>query len=108
MFRVDKSAGPASLLCFGDSVQGEGGFARAFRPINFNHPPARQAADAKCKVQAQRAGRNNIDCLAGAFGAHAHNGTLAEGALNLRHRGIQSLVFFHIRLPARRRFPTVG
>ena len=54
VFGVDEGADAAALLRLGDGVQSEGGLARAFRAVNFDHTAARQAADAKREVQAER------------------------------------------------------
>ena len=56
VFRINKRTGAAGFLCLGDDVQREGGLARAFRAVNFNHPSAWQAADAQRDIQAKRSG----------------------------------------------------
>ena len=91
---VDKGAGAAALLRLGDDMQRQRGLAGAFRPVNLDNAAARQPADAERDVEPERAGRDDLDLLIGSR-AHAHDGALAEGALDLRHRGIQRLVLLH-------------
>jgi len=61
VFRVDEGASAAALLRLGNGMQRERGLARGFRSVNFDHPPARQAADAERDVEAQRARGNGVD-----------------------------------------------
>ena len=61
MFGVDIGGDAALLLGLGHHVQRQGGLARGFRAVDFDHAAARQAADAERDVEAQRAGRNGID-----------------------------------------------
>jgi hypothetical protein len=49
---VDEGACAAGLLHLGHDVQGQGRLARAFGPVDLDHPSARQAADAQRQVQA--------------------------------------------------------
>ena len=63
VFGVDERAGAAAFLRLGNGVQRQRGLARAFRPVDFHHPAARQAADAQRQVQAQRAGGDDLDLL---------------------------------------------
>ena len=55
VFGVDEGADAALLLALGDGVQRQRGFARGFRPVDFDHPAARQAADAERDVEPERA-----------------------------------------------------
>jgi hypothetical protein len=54
---VDEGADAALLLRFGEAVQRQRGLARGFRPVDLDHPAARQAADAERDVEPERAGR---------------------------------------------------
>ena len=54
---VDVGAHTAVALGLGDDVHGEGGLARRFRAVDLDDPPPRQASDAECQVERQRAGR---------------------------------------------------
>ena len=51
VFRVNKGAGSAHSLAFGDDVQGKGGFARRFGPENFRYAPTRNAAHSQGQVK---------------------------------------------------------
>ena len=51
--------------------------------------PRGHAADAERDVQRQRAGGDRVDLHLGALVAHAHDGALAELALDLRERALQ-------------------
>ena len=53
---VDEGALAAGLLRLGQHVQRQRGLARAFRPVDLDHAPARQPADAERDVEAERAG----------------------------------------------------
>jgi hypothetical protein len=95
MLGVDERAGAAALLRLGDRVQRERGLAGTFRAVDLHDPPARQPADPQRKVEPERSGRDHLDMVIDTARAHAHDGALAEGPLDLRHRGIQCLAFFH-------------
>ena len=92
---VDEGAGAAALLRLGDGVQRQRGLAGAFRAVDLDDAPARQPADAERQVEPERAGRDHLDLLVAGRGAHAHDGALAEGPLDLRERGVERLVLFH-------------
>ena len=97
MLGIDEGAGAAALLRLGDRVQRERGLAGAFRAVDLDDAAAWQPADAECQVEAERAGRDYLDMLIDATGAHAHDGALAESPLDLSHGGVQGLVLFHQR-----------
>ncbi|KAG1388140.1 hypothetical protein G6F59_016086 [Rhizopus arrhizus] len=82
MLGVDEGRRAAQLLAFGDGLQGQSGLARGFRPVDLNDPALRQAANAQCDVEHQRAGRDGFDGLDHAV-AHAHHRALAELLLDL-------------------------
>src|SRR5690606_1288920 len=91
MLRIDEGADAALLLRLGDRVQRQRRLAGAFRAVNLDDAPLGQTADAERDVEAERAGRDRLDLHALVLAAEAHDRTLAEGSLDLRERGIQSL-----------------
>ena len=94
---VDEGSGAADFLHLGDDRQRQRGLARGFRTIDFDDAPARQAADAKCQVQAQRAGGNHFHILGDVLFAKAHDRALAELFFDLGKGGGKRLaaVFVH-------------
>src|SRR5271166_2138379 len=98
---VDERTGAAALLRLGDGVQGQRGLARTLRAVDLDDAAARHAADAQRQIQAERARRDHLDLLVDAALAHAHDRALAEGAFDLRQRGVECLVLFHARGPWR-------
>ncbi len=66
-----------------------------FRAKNFDDAAARQAADAKRDVEAERAGGNGLDFRDGLVLAQAHDRALAESAFDLRQGGVKSLGLVH-------------
>ena len=95
---IDEGAHPARLLRFGDDLEGQGGLARALRPVDLDDAAARQAADAEGDVEPERARghRLGLDRLLAL--AETHDRALAEGLLDLRERGIERLVLVHVLL----------
>jgi len=63
----------------------------ALRPIDLDHPAARQAADAERDVEPQRAGRDGLD-LDRLARTQPHRRALAERAVDLRQRGIEGFL----------------
>jgi hypothetical protein len=51
VLRVDEGAGAAPLLRLGNRVQRERRFARTFRPVDLDDPPARQPADPEREIE---------------------------------------------------------
>ena len=90
---VDEGGGAAGLLHLGHDVQRQGGFAGAFRPVDLDHPPLGQAADAERDIQTQRSGRVGLHDIAGALLTQLHHRPLAEGPVDLRKRRFQGLLF---------------
>ena len=88
VFRVDVGHLAAQLLCFGHDVQGQGGFARGFGPVNFHDPAPGDAADAQGDIQGQGAGGHRVNLDGGAI-AHTHNGAFAVGPFDLGQGGGQ-------------------
>ena len=56
VFGVNKGCRAARFLRFGDDLQGQRGFTRRFRAVDFDNPATRQTADAEGNVEAERAG----------------------------------------------------
>ena len=95
MFGVDEGANAALLLRLGDDMQRQGRFARGFRPVNLDHPPARQAADAERDIESQRPRRDRLDLHRFLVLAEPHDRAFAEGAFDLRQSGVQRLGLVH-------------
>ena len=100
MLGVDEGADAALLLGFGDGVQRERGLAGGFGPVDLDHAAARQAADAERDVEAERAGRDGLDVHRLVVLAEPHDRALAEGALDLRQRGVERLCLVHGGAPS--------
>ena len=94
---IDEGADAALLLRLGDAVQRERGLAGGFRPVDLDHAPARQAADAERDVEAERAGGDRLDVHRLVVLAEPHDRALAEIALDLGERGIKGLRLVHGR-----------
>src|SRR6516165_3631961 len=97
MLGIDEGTNAALLLCLGDAMQRERGLARRFRAVNLDHPAARQPADAERYVEAERAGGHRLDVHRLHVFAEPHDRALAEAALDLGERGIESFRFVHGR-----------
>src|SRR5690606_2417931 len=85
----------ARLLGFGDAMQRERGLARAFRAVDFDHPPARETTDAERDVESETSGRNRFD-LHGFLLTQLHRRALAECAIDLRERRVERLLTVHV------------
>ena len=83
---IDEGGGAAEFLHLGHDVQRERGLARGFGAEDFDDAAARQAADAECEIEAQRAGRHDVDVALRVGVAHAHDGPAAELFLDLCER----------------------
>ena len=95
VFGVDEGADAALLLPLRHRVQRQRGFARGFRPVDFDHPSPRQAADTQRDVQPERARGNRLDIHRTVVLAQLHHRALAELALDLGERGGQGLGLIH-------------
>jgi hypothetical protein len=106
MFGVDEGGGAARLLRLGDGMQRERRLARRFRPVNFDHAAARQAADAERDIEPERAGRDRLDLDAFLSAAQLHRRALAE--MRGRSAPARRRAPFAVRscLPCRRRSPS--
>ena len=92
---VDETTNAAVLLGLGDGVERERRLARGFRPVDFDDPATRQAADTEGNVEAERPGRHGGDLDGRLVLAHAHDRAFAEGALDLAERRVQRLRLVH-------------
>ena len=61
VFGVDEGADAALALAFRHRMQRQRGLARGFRPVNLDHPPPRQSADAERDIEPERARGNRLD-----------------------------------------------
>ena len=86
---VDERADAAELLGLGQDVVEQRRLARGLGAEDLDDPSARHAADAERQVERQRAGGNRPYAHLRALVAHAHDGALAELALDLAERALQ-------------------
>jgi len=92
MLSIDKGGGSAALLCFGNYVQGQGGFAGRLRTVNLSHPAYRDASDADCNIKAQSS-RGNCRHFFCFMGSQPHDRAFTKLFLNLVHRIVESFAF---------------
>ena len=95
VFGINEGDGAASFLRFGQHVQRQRGFARAFRPVNLDHAAFGQTADAERNIEAQRAGRNQFD-IHGFTAAQLHRRAFAKSTINLGKSSVQRLLTVHV------------
>src|SRR4029079_11173192 len=69
-----------------DDVQGERRLAGRLGAVDLGDPAARNAANAECKVQRDRSGRDRVDLHVRVGLAHLHDRALAELPLDLGNR----------------------
>ena len=86
---VDERGHPAGLLGVGDDVQREGGLAGRLGPVELDDAPAGEAPDAEREVEAERAGRDDLDALLRLDLAELHDGALAELLADLGEHGVE-------------------
>src|SRR6516162_3280360 len=92
---VNKSAGTAAPLRFGDDVQRERRLPGALRAVNLDDTAARQPADAERDVEAQGARRNYLGVGGGLTRSELHNRALAKSSFDLPERRVQSPLLVH-------------
>ena len=92
MLDVDEGGGASLLLRLRYYVQRDGRFAGAFRAVDLDYAPSRNAADAKSEVKCDGAGGDgfNVQRLGLSEG---HNGTLSELFFYLADCGFQRSFF---------------
>ena len=88
---VDVRGRAARLLDLGDDLKAERRLARGFGPVDLDDAAARQAADAERDVEAERAGRDDLEVVLDLGLAHFHDRALAELLFDLRERGGERL-----------------
>src|SRR4030095_922177 len=98
MFGVDICAHAAWLLCFGDDMQRQCGFAGGFRAVDLDYAAARNAADTKGDIETERSGRDYRQILGHAGFAELHDRALAELAFDLAHGEIDRLLSIYVHL----------
>ena len=98
MLHVDERRHAALLLRFGDHLQGDGGFARGFRTVDFADAPARKSANAQRRIDRDRAGRDDRNRNNGLLRSQPQNRAFAELFLDLAEgklQGARSFFVFH-------------
>jgi len=95
---IDEGADAAAALGLCDHVVDERRLPRGLRAEDLDDAPARQSADPQREVERERARRNCADRDLGLV-VHAHHRALAELALDLAERGVESLLAVHRHLP---------
>src|SRR5918999_3732310 len=88
---VDEGRDAALALCVGDRVQRDTRLSGTLGSEYLHDAAAGQAADAESDVEGDGAGRDHLDRHSGLV-AHAHDGALAELALDLGECGLESLL----------------
>src|SRR5881396_2098036 len=96
VLRIDEGADAAALLALGDQLERERGLARRLGPVDLDHTPARDAADAEGNVEAERAGRKAGDVLRQRLLAELHDGALAELLLDLADGEVDRPLPIHV------------
>ena len=94
MLHVDKCSRTAVFLSFCNTVQCQSSFTGRFRSVYFYNSTSWQTADAKGKIQRQRACRNCF-YLQSIFLTETHNGTFSELFFNLCQCSIQRFAFIY-------------
>src|SRR5687767_15986008 len=90
MLGVDEGHKAPGFLGFGDHVQRDGRFSRAFRPIDLDDPALWESAYAEREIEGKRTGRDHIDPRMQVLVTEAHDCTLAVSFLDLLHRHVRS------------------
>ena len=87
---VDERGDAAALLGLGDDVLADGRLARRLGAEDLGDPTARDAADAERQVEGDRAGRDEVDLLAGSR-AELHDRAGTELLLDREDRRVHGL-----------------
>jgi hypothetical protein len=91
---VDERADATATLSLGDHVVDERRLPGRLRSEDLDDAPARQAADAEREVEGERPGRDSAGRDL-AVVVHPHDRALAELALDLAERNVESLLAIH-------------
>src|SRR5690606_3159133 len=84
MLGVDKRAGAADFLHFGNDLKRKRGLARRFRAIDFYNTTTWQSTYAQRNIKPERTGGDDLDVVRNFVIAVAHNGTFTELLFDLR------------------------
>src|SRR5438093_7193659 len=96
VLRVDEGADAAALLALGDELERERGLTRRLGPVDLDHTPARDPADAERDIEAERARRQAGDVLRQRLLAELHDGALAELLLDLADGEVDRPLPIHV------------
>ena len=88
---VDEGGGAAHVLSLRDDVERQRGLAGRLRSVDLGHPAAGNAADAQRDVELERAGGDDGDLIEDAALTQAHDGALAELAVDRGDGQLQGL-----------------
>ena len=88
---IDVGRGAARLLHLRHDLQRQRRLAGGFRPVDFDHPTARQPADAERDVEPERSRGDDLQVVLHLRLAHFHDRALAELLFDLRQRGGEGL-----------------
>ena len=94
MLGIHKRTSAPGFLHLGNDLQRERGFARRFRPVDFDHPSARKPPHTQGNVQPERSGADRLNVFHGFTFPQAHDAALAKLFLDLGQRGLQGFGFF--------------
>src|SRR5205823_3028441 len=85
----DERAHAAELLGLGEYVVDQRRLPGGLGAEDLDDAPARNAADPQGEIEGERAGGDRLDAHLSPLVAHAHDGALAELALDLGQRALQ-------------------
>src|SRR5690606_2101182 len=89
VFGVNKGTCAFELLHLCNHLQGQRGFTRRFRAVNFNNATTWQTTDAQSNVQTQGTRGDHLDVMLDVVVAITHDRALAELLFDLRQSGGQ-------------------
>ena len=72
-----------------DHFERQGRLAGRLRPVDLDHPPAREPADSERRIETERPGRNGLDVAGHRRVAEAHDGSASKLPVELTERGIE-------------------
>src|SRR6056297_4234423 len=98
MFGIDEGTNPALFLLLGHAMQREGGLARAFRPINLDHPSLWDTTDSERDIEPNRPGGGRLDICDRIVAAHLHDRALAELPFDLGEGAVERLLLVRVAL----------
>ena len=92
---VNESGNTTRLLSLGNGMDGERSLTRRLGAKDLNDTSARVASHSEGHIETERACRDDRNLLDLTV-AHAHDGTLAVGLVNLIHGQLKSRQFFRL------------